>query len=115
LGGRYGLGISSGPVDITDAGGQSAWGTIGQGGNVWEWLETATDGSNSNGAEMRDQRGGSWFSQAYAVNSSIRVEQNPFVENEYNTGFRVASSIPEPSSHYLLALGGFVMFLRRRR
>ena len=114
LSGRYGLGISSGPVDTTDAGGQTAWGTIGQGGNVWEWLETANDGSNNSTTEMRDQRGGSWFSQANALNSSVRVEQNPFVENEYNTGFRVAS-VPEPSSLSLLALGGVVVVLRRRR
>jgi len=114
LSGRYGLGISSGPVDTTDAGGQTAWGTIGQGGNVWEWLETANDGSNNSTTEMRDQRGGSWFSQANALNSSVRVEQNPFVENEYNTGFRVAS-VPEPSSLSLLALGGVVVALRRRR
>jgi len=115
LSGRYGLGISSGPVDTTDAGGQTAWGTIGQGGNVWEWLETASDGSNNSTTELRDQRGGSWFSQANAVNSSVRVEQNPFVENEYNTGFRVAS-VPEPSSLSLLALGGLALaFIKRRR
>ena len=114
LSGRYGLGISSGPVDTTDAGGQTVWETIGQGGNVWEWLETASDGSNNNATELRDQRGGSWFSNANALNSSIRVEQNPFVENEYNTGFRVAM-IPEPSSLSLLALGGVVVALRRRR
>ena len=114
LSGRYGLGISSGPVDTTDAGGQTAWETIGQGGNVWEWLETASDGSNNNATELRDQRGGSWFSNANALNSSIRVEQNPFVENEYNTGFRVAM-VPEPSCLTLLALGGLVVALRRRR
>jgi hypothetical protein len=114
LSGRYGLGISSGPVDTTDAGGQTAWGTIGQGGNVWEWLETASDGSNNSTTELRDQRGGSWFSQANAVNSSVRVEQNPFVEGEYNTGFRVAS-VPEPSSISLLGLGVVIVAIRRRR
>ena len=114
LSGRYGLGISSGPVDITDAGGQTVWGTIGQGGNVWEWLESATDGSNNNITELRDQRGGSWFSQANALNSSIRVEQNPSVENEYNTGIRIAS-VPEPSTLSLLALGGLVVAMGRRK
>ena len=31
----------SGPADITNAGGLSPYGTMGQGGNVWEWMESA--------------------------------------------------------------------------
>jgi len=50
----------SGPADITNAGGLSAYGTMGQGGNVWEWNETAYDGSNNTAGENRVLRGGSW-------------------------------------------------------
>ncbi len=35
--------IASGPADITQAGGLSPYGTMGQGGNVWEWEETDLD------------------------------------------------------------------------
>ena len=31
------------PADVTIAGGLSPYGTIGQGGNVWEWEETDFD------------------------------------------------------------------------
>ena len=50
----------SGPADIDNAGGLSAYGTMGQGGNVWEWMETAYDGTNNTAGENRELRGGSW-------------------------------------------------------
>jgi len=34
------------PADITNAGGLSPYGTMAQNGNVWEWGESALDGSN---------------------------------------------------------------------
>ena len=56
----YGQSASTGPADITNAGGLSAYGTMGQGGNVWEWNETAYDGTNNTAGENRELRGGSW-------------------------------------------------------
>jgi len=103
----------SGPADINNAGGLSAYGTMGQGGNVWEWNETAYDGNNDTAGENRELRGGSWDFGSYVLVASNRDSFNP--TGEYSgLGFRVAS-VPEPSSLSLLALGGLVVALRRRR
>ena len=103
----------SGPADITNAGGLSAYGTMGQGGNVWEWNETAYDGTNDAVGENQERRGGSWFFNSNYLVASNRSILHPTDEG-YNLGFRVAS-VPEPSSLSLLALGGLVVALRRRR
>jgi len=72
----YGHSLSTGPADITSAGGLSAYGTMGQGGNVWEWMETAYDGSNDTADENRDRRGGSWSNGSIAFDASSRIDQN---------------------------------------
>lgn len=51
---------NSGPADVDQAGGLSPYGTMGQGGNAWEWQETAYDGSNNTAGEIRQFRGGSY-------------------------------------------------------
>ena len=103
-----------GPDDIDFAGGLSAYGTMAQGGNANEWTESAFDGSNNLATEVRLGRGGfyadpSWVS-AYKLNTWYF---DPSSE-DYNMGFRVVM-VPEPSSLSLLALGGVVVALRRRR
>ena len=109
----YNQAESTGPADITNAGGLSAYGTMGQGGNVWEWNETAYDGTNNTAGENREFRGGSWNGGSNRLDASLRDGFYPMdVFNLY--GFRVAS-VPEPSSLSLLALGGLVVALRRRR
>ena len=108
------------PADITNAGGLSAYGTMGQGGNAWEIVETAWDGNNDTADEIRELRGGSW--QLFAQNewpgefldASLRTYRSPDYETLYN-GFRVAS-VPEPSAFSLLAVGlGGLALVRRRR
>ena len=89
----------SGPADISNAGGLSPWGTMGQGGNVWEWNETAYDGTNNSADENRDLRGGIWY-YSFFLDASARLNINPTNE-DVSTGFRVAS-VPEPSSLSLL-------------
>ena len=108
--------FSGGPADINNAGGLSPWGTMGQGGNVWEWIETAIDGSNNTPDESREVRGGAWALPTYSgrLDSSWRSEASPTIEYFSYGGFRVAS-IPETSSLSLLAVGGVVVALRRRR
>ena len=105
--------VSQGPADISNAGGLSAYGTMGQGGNVWEWNETAYDGINNTAGEYRDLRGGSWDRLSNFLEASEYGLINPLDEN-INFGFRVAN-VPEPSLLSLLALGGVVVALRRRR
>ena len=107
-----------GPADFNNAGGLSPWGAMGQGGNLWEWTETAYDGINNTAGEDRELRGGSWYTGlgSIVLESSFRTRTNPSAnqEEEEDLGFRVAM-IPEPSSLSLLALGGVVVALRRRK
>jgi len=100
------------PADITQAGGLSAYGTMGQNGNVWEWNESAFDGINDSNAEDRGIRGGYWFNSEFNLRSSLRGSDTPSSENS-NVGFRVAS-VPEPSSFLMMMMGLSVLLLRRR-
>ena len=107
-------GGQAGPADITNAGGLNAYGTTGQGGNVWEWNETAFDGTNDTAGENRQLRGGSWLNLSFDLDASYRFEANP-ADGFVNEGFRVAS-VPEPSALSLLAIGlGGLAVLRRRK
>jgi formylglycine-generating enzyme required for sulfatase activity len=108
----YGQSISTGPADITNAGGLSAYGTMAQGGNVPEWNETAYDGSNNIAGENRDLRGGRFTSGSGALGASARSSIAPTDEAAGFIGFRVAS-VPEPSTLSLLAVG--LALIRRRK
>ena len=106
----------SGPADIFSAGGLSPWGTMGQGGNVWELNETASDGSNDIAGESRELRGGAWgrgtgFSDPLGVSN---LSSNSPAAEVYSLGFRVAS-VPEPSALSLIAVGLSGLALVRRR
>ena len=109
-------GTQTGPADITNAGGLSAYATMGQGGNVWDWIETAYDGINSTAGEIRELRGGAWFSASDDLDASFRIGFDPSSGEEYyHFGFRVAS-VPEPSAFSLLAIGlGGLAVLRRQK
>jgi len=113
----YGQSTSTGPADITNAGGLSVYGTMGQVGNVYEWNETAYDGTNDSAGENRELRGASWeisgFMGGFLLDASDRLSMGPTSEDRI-VGFRVAS-VPEPSSLSLLALGWVVVALRRRK
>jgi hypothetical protein len=88
-------GWQAGPADINNAGGLSPYGTMGQGGNAWEWNETAWDGTNNTADETRELRGGSWFSDRAQLDSRIHYfsgDFNFFYPSDvyYSLGFRVA-------------------------
>jgi len=118
-------GLQSGPADITNAGGLSPYGTMGQGGNAYELLETAYDGSNNTADESREMRGGYWGDFATflggSLDKSYRYEVYPTYENLDIFGFRVASvsslsaSVPEPSIGLLVVLGLSGLLLKRRK
>ena len=109
----YGYGINTGPADITNAGGLSAYGTMAQGGNAFELIETAYDGINDTAGEFRELRSGRWNSVSYFLDASGRTSSDPRVM-DYATGFRVAS-VPEPSTGLLVLLGLSGLLLKRRK
>jgi formylglycine-generating enzyme len=110
----------SGPADINNAGGLSPYGTMAQGGNVWEWNETAYDGTNDTAGENRQLRGGAWnIFGSIVLDASSRSEFRPAGEDVF-LGFRVASvpeplGVPEPSTGLLVVLGLGGLLLKRRK
>ena len=108
----------SGPADINSAGALSPYGTMAQGGNLSEWMETAFDLTGNQINENRAYRGGSFISievpSQTGLESESRGSLDPVVHSEY-LGFRIAM-VPEPSALSLLAvgLGGLAMIRRRR-
>jgi len=110
-------GRQTGPADITSAGGLSAYGTMGQGGNAWELTETATDGTNDTANENRESRGGSWdvFSFSSVLLGVSWRDITSLPSDEYwQVGFRVVS-VPEPSTGLLVVLGLSGLLLKRRK
>ena len=105
----------SAPAIVNSAGGLSPYGTMGQGGNVWEWNESALDGTNSSSSENRAQRGGRWSGPEFGLSSSGQNGNDPTFESD-TIGFRVAS-VPEPSTYALLLMtaAGALWMTRRRR
>ena len=85
----------------------SPYGTLDQGGNVWEWNEAVIGSS-------RGLDGGSWLFGSLGLGASFRSRVGPPIEVN-DVGFRVASQVPEPSTLLLGALGAIGLLLRRRR
>ncbi len=100
------------PADVAQNGGLSAYGTRGQGGNVYEWMESAVDGSNNSATESRGLRSGDWNNPSSFMAQSKMADGVPTASLS-NIGLRVAS-VPEPSSALLLAGAGLGLLLRRR-
>ena len=109
----YDQSFATGPADIMLAGGLSPYGTMGQGGNVWEWEETSTDLLNNSSSSTRGLRGGFWNSDSSVLAASFRGFGLPTNDNG-SIGFRVAS-IPEPSSLLLGAMASVGLLMRRGR
>ena len=86
---------------------------MGQGGNVWEWNESAFDGSNNTAGENRELRGGAWSRSSSTLVASGRTGIDP-VDGSPTYGFRVAS-VPEPSALSLFAIGLGILFRRSRK
>lgn len=83
------------------------YGTFDQGGNVWEWNDTAIQGL------YRGLRGGSFV---LYFDFGLQADNRTFAPAETEllyTGFRV-SQVPGPSAVVLLAIGGFGALRRGR-
>ena len=82
----------SAPASVFMAGGLSPYGTIGQGGNIHQWEETAFSGSNTNAIDNRGFRGGCYLAPADNLLSSSRYSciYGPNFPDP-NLGLRVAS------------------------
>ncbi len=94
--------LLSGPAEITLAGGLSPYGTMGQAGNAIEWDETDGDLVNDSPTSFRGLRGAAWY-DSFGLAAPSRTT-NPPTGGGFNTGFRVASTIPEPSTLILLSI-----------
>jgi len=109
-----------GPADITLAGGLSPYGTMAQGGNVWEWEETDSDLVNDSDSAglppRRGLRGGYWSIHLFRILSSSNRNNPDPRDAGVSLGFRVASvdPIPEPTT-CALALAALCLAMGRRR
>ena len=107
-------GVASVPAIVDSVGGLSPYRTMGQGGNVWEYNESAFDGTNRTPDENRVVRGGNWFYTESDLRSSFRGSDGPTNESD-SIGFRVAS-VPEPSTYALLLMtGAGALWMTRKR
>lgn len=109
----YGQSFGNGPADITNAGGLSAYGTMAQSGNVFEWAESGATAPNDSAGESRSLRGGSWLNASGTLAASGRAANSPTSE-DIAVGFRVAA-VPEPSALLLTLIGALGVVTRRRR
>ena len=105
----YGQSFSAGPADITNAGGLSPFGTMGQNGNVHEWTESY---SINSGEYWRAYTGGTWSMSASVL--ATTTLNTAATSDSSSRGFRVAA-VPEPSGVLMALLGLMAAVMRRKR
>ena len=105
----------TGPANVDDAGSLSWYGTMAQGGNIWELGETAFDLINNDINKNRAVLGGGWESPATEISSDFILSLTPYSSNDsYGVGFRVAM-VPEPSTYALFGIGAIALIVTYRR
>ena len=123
----YANGTATAPVKLVDSvynysfpwdvghGKMEQNGTYDMMGNVWEWNESAFDGTLDNMSEYRTVRGGGFSHVVDNLRSTTRNPGDPTGETYY-VGFRVVAVnvIPEPATALSLALGGLLIVGYRR-
>ena len=96
----YGQHTTTGPANVTQAGGLSPIGTMAQGGNAWEWEETEYDMHNDSVFGRRALRGGSWTNDVNHIARWYRNQFQPAEETWFKSfGFRVASFVESPAGN----------------
>ena len=105
---------NGGPNVVTNAGLVSPYGTAAQGGNAAEWAETAADWINNLPGESRTFLGGGWGDGSTLLAAWNSNGEAPSSEAIIR-GFRVAGTVPEPSTMLLAAVGSVGWLLRRKR
>ncbi len=85
----------------------SPYGTLNQGGNAWEWTETAVE-------SLRVFRGGGFSAHQLGMLATTRATNNPSATNNVSIGFRVAT-VPEPSTCGLATIGVVALLFTRRQ
>jgi len=104
----------AGPADVELAGGASPYGTVGQSGNVLEWEESAFDLVNDLPTEVRGLRGGDYRLTISTLDLSSRFRNRAGLTSPLqDSGFRIASVVPEPAS-LLLAMAVIVFLIFSR-
>ena len=82
---------SAGPASVFKAGGLSSYGTMGQTGNNFQWIETTVDGSNDSPLKNRLTGGiGYWYPSVDFVESAYFWDTSPQNIAYPYMGFRVA-------------------------
>lgn len=84
----YNQAREQGPADVNQAGGESPYGVVGLGGNVFEWEESSYDTQNRSVDSRRGIRGGHWFDANFGLSSAIRSKPLPYEQYDF-VGFRV--------------------------
>jgi Sulfatase-modifying factor enzyme 1/Concanavalin A-like lectin/glucanases superfamily len=77
------------PASVFQSGGLSPSGTMGQLGNVRQWMETTLSALNNNEQDDRVIRGGEWYNTAGTLCSDYRYSFTPH-NSSGSVGFRVA-------------------------
>jgi sulfatase modifying factor 1 len=98
----YDGGLNSDPNLIANVGLTSPYGSFGQGGNVAEFLETASDWINNAPTKTRIIGGGAWGDGPNLLAAWKSATNAPF-DQQFWIGFRVASTVPEPSTLVLIS------------
>jgi hypothetical protein len=93
------------PAIVTQAGGPSFYGTVGQGGNVAEMTESSFSRTNNAATNSRLFRGGSWASMVFDLQKSTRSNTGlaPTTSTN-NVGFRVAQILPVASAPTIVSI-----------
>jgi sulfatase modifying factor 1 len=111
----YNQPYNQGPASVYEAGGLSSYGTMGQGGNVGQWMETQWQGNNTRPSDPRGYPAGAWVGSVDYLKSSFHNYTGEVDSPSYSSiGFRVAS-VPEPSTYALIGIGVVALLIVSRK